>query len=158
VTATIATIRDRMAVLVTAIVPVVLAGNRLVQSRDEADFRTWCETNADAALRRFHIEGRVGAPPEFSMVDLTLEHATFKLTLAYPKTNRYGAEAGRDRDDAIDSDWRQINVAIGIYGRGNFSGANDCVPLASRQRIESGVACDFLVVEIDVDYWLDVDG
>jgi hypothetical protein len=157
---TIETIRDRIITLITAITPSVASGTRFRHSQDEGDgdFQELCEAQPAGAFRRFQVRNDGTTElPLYSDVLYTLEPARFVVTVAYPHDKRAGRQGARDRDDAIDSDWRKINYAIGIYGRANFSVGNDCTPTGAVKSIERGESCDFLVVTMDCTYYLKVD-
>ena len=50
---TAAAIRDRIAVLIEALTPTVLASDLFLRHRDEGSFEAWIDANPSAALRRF---------------------------------------------------------------------------------------------------------
>jgi hypothetical protein len=147
--ATAETIRDQVIVLLEALPPTSLTRDAFRRYRNEegADFTAWAEKNAAAAFRRFQVRqvGQDGAPDvsntQFEAVELELE-----IRIAYPQTARYGAQNAMDRDKVRNQDWERINFAVGIYGRGNFSGTNDCTPLGAVETREAGGKIDFLVV------------
>ncbi len=159
-TATIETIRDRIIALITAIQPTSLTGDRFRVSRDEdmADFRVASESNPPGCLRRFQVDddGR-DELPLVTNTDVARLRVRFVIQVAYPNTHRYGAAAGRDRKDVIDEDWRKLNYALGIYGRANFSGTNDCTPLGAVKEVDKGEKVTYLVATADYEYVLDVD-
>lgn len=159
-TATVETIRDRIITLIAALTPTSLTGDKFRVSRDEsqADFRLASESAPAGCFRRFQVDddGRDDLP-EVSNTDTAQLRVTFTITVAYPNTHRYGAAAGRDRKDVIDEDWRKLNFAVGIYGRANFSGTNDCTPLGCRKEIDKGEKVTYLVVTAEYLYNLDVD-
>lgn len=144
--ATAAAIRDRIATLVTAIVPASSSGDRFRQFRDEmqADFSAFVESNP-LALRRFQVRNDgTDIPPDVEPGDVSRRTVTFAVRVSYPLTHRFGN--GRSRDDAIDEDWRKINYAIGIYGRANFFGGHDCTPIGATKMVERVGKSDVLVV------------
>lgn len=150
-----------MIALVTALTPTLVSAVKFRHSQDEGDgdFPTWAESNPAGAFRRFQIrDSGSDEVPEVSQVDISQLEATMTLTVAYDHSKRAGGQGARDRDDCIDADWRLINRALGIYGRANFSSTHDCTPLGCRKSIDRGQSCDFLVVEIRLMYYLDVDG
>ncbi len=157
---TLESIRDRIIALIAALTPTSLTGNKFRVSRDEgaADFRTFCESTPAGCLRRFQVDDDgTDEPPESNPVDYTLQRATFVIQVAYPNTHRYGGNAGRDRKDVIDEDWRKINFAIGVCGRGNFTGSYDCTPMGARKEVDKGDAVTYLVVTAEYTYYLDAD-
>lgn len=158
-TATLETIRDRIIALIEALTPTSLAGNPFRVSRDEhgADFQAWAEQHPAACLRRFQvIDDGTDDIPIVSNVDMSKLRARFSIVIAYPQSHRYGPGAGRDRRDVMDEDWRALNFVAGIYGRGSFSGTNDCTPLGAVKSIERGEKVDFLIATAEYEYTLDL--
>jgi len=151
-----AAIRDRVKVLIEALPPASLTGDRFKSFLNEkgADFQEACEAQPQGALRRFQarFDGSED-PPEVSNTDTDLRHATMVILIAYPHTARYGADQAMDRDDCIDSDWGQINGIIGIYGRANFTGAHDCTPLGATHEVIRGASVDFLEVRMLLSHY-----
>lgn len=142
-------IRDRVYALIEAISPSLLTPDKFRRVRNEAgaDFAGWAEANPAAALRRFQVR-EVGEdlPPDVSNADLEAVEIQLSVSLAYPQSHRYGAANAMDRDDVMNADWKQINAAIGLYGRANFSSSHDCTPLGASKARETGAKVDFLVV------------
>lgn len=152
-------IRDRMITLIKAITPTIRSDVKFRHSLDEreADFVTQMDANPAGALRRFQVRwDRATEVPEASSELETQTYATFVIMAAYPHTAATGSEWARDRDDAIETDWHAIDQMVGIYGRGNFSGTNTCVPLGATHTIVEGETCDFLRIEARVLFTLDV--
>ena len=160
VSATLEAIRDRMIALVEAIAPSLVSGVKFRHSQDEfaGDFQAFAESTPAGAFRRFQVrhDGR-DETPEVSMVDQSTLRAVITLTFAYPHDKRAGGQGARDRDDCIDADWRKINYAVGLYGRANFSGTNNCTVYRADREIVRGESCDFLVAELELYYVLDTD-
>lgn len=152
-------IRDRMITLIKAITPTIRSDVKFRHSLDEreADFVAQMDANPAGALRRFQVRwDRATEVPEASSELETQTYATFVIMAAYPHTAATGSEWARDRDDAIETDWHAIDQLVGIYGRGNFSGTNTCVPLGATHTIVEGETCDFLRIEARVLFTLDV--
>lgn len=153
--ATAESIRDQIYALLEALTPASLVADRFRRYRNEgaADFDAWAEANPAAAFRRLQVR-QVGTDelPEASTALQEYVRMRFALRVAYPQTHRYGGENAMDRDDVMNEDWQQINRTVGIYGAGNFSGTNDCIPLGATMTRETGDSIDFLVVEIDVEF------
>jgi hypothetical protein len=153
--ATAAAIRNRVIALLEAITPTSLAGTpfRGYRNEGDADFEAWAGKNPSAAFRRVQVR-QVGEedPPLVSHV--TEERVRLKLEarIAYPQTHRYGDKNGLSRDDVIAEDWLKINRAVGIYGRGNFSGTHDCTPLGAVKSREAAGPIDYLVVALEFEY------
>ena len=159
-TATLEAIRDRMIVLVEALTPSLVSGTKFRHSQDEGDgdFQAFAENNPAGAFRRFQVrhDGR-DETPEVSMVDQSTLRAVITITVAFPHDKRAGGQGARDRDDCIDADWRKINYAVGLYGRANFSGTDNCCVFRADREIVRGESCDFLVAELELYYVLDTD-
>lgn len=153
--ATQETIRDRVIALIETLTPESLTSDKFrgYRNEDGVDFEEWAESHANAALRRFQVR-EIGEdePPVVSNTQFETVELELRITIAYPQTHRYGAANGMDRDDAIAEDWKRINFAIGIYGRGNFSGTNDCTPLGAVKVREQGAKVDYLVVTARYQY------
>jgi hypothetical protein len=147
--ATLERLRDRLIALITSADPTVLTSLRFRHSQDEGsgDFTLWAEGNPAGAFRRFQVRDSGSTDTfETSMVDLSHFEARMEIRVAYALDKRGGPQGARDRDDVIDADWRLLNRTIGLIGRGNFSGRNNCTPIECSKTIERGEACDFLVV------------
>jgi hypothetical protein len=153
--ATAENIRDRIYALIEALTPISLARDtfRRYRNEDAADFDAWAEKNPAAALRRLQVR-EVGddEPPDVSSTTEEQVEVEFEIRIAYPQTARYGAANGMDRDDVLVEDWKRINFAIGMYGRGNFSGTNDCTPLGATKTREQGGKVDYMVVRARYRY------
>jgi len=153
--ATVEAIRDRIYTLVESLTPTSLSADKFRRFRNEdgADFEDWAETNPSAALRRFQVR-QFGTDENPLVSDTTNERIKLRLAcrLAYPQTHRYGAANAMDRDDVMNQDWKKINAAIGLYGRGNFSSTHDCTPLGATMELQIGTAIDFMVIEATFEY------
>lgn len=158
-TTTPANIRDRIITLITAITPTNLEGDKYRVTRDltDADFRAACLSSPQSCLRRFQVR-KVGkrGNPQVSNVDAARHDVAFEIVVAYPNTYRYGAAAGRDRDDVIDEDLAQLDFAVGLYSRGSFTVAtsSDCTPLGFEEDppVETEGAVSFLVILARYEY------
>jgi hypothetical protein len=154
-TVTAAGIRDQIYTLIEALTPASLSADKFRRYRNEgdADFDAWAEKNPAASLRRFQVR-EVGddEPPLTSSTIEERVRVRFEIRMAYPQNHRYGAANGMDRDDVINADWLRLNFAIGIYGRSNFSGTNDCTPLGAVKVRESGGKVDYLVVTAEYEH------
>jgi len=153
---TASAIRDRARVILAAIDPVSLLGDRFRDFRNEgtADFREWAEANAPGAFRRYQIRD-VGTD-EMPLVSNTvheLHRMTLEVVVAYPQSHRYGDDNAMDRDRVIDEDWDYICFNLGHTGRVHFFSGHDCTPLGfTSKTVERGDVCDFLVAEFEYEY------
>ena len=152
--ATAEAIRDRIYTLLESLTPTFDATKfRRYRNEGGADFVDWAEKNPAGAFRRFQVR-EVGSDelPHTSTVLEERVRTRFEIRIAYPQTHRYGAANAMDRDDVMNQDWLKLNYTIGIYGGGNFSGTNDCIPLGAIKSRDSGQGVDFLLVEMDCEY------
>lgn len=153
--ATVEAIRDRIYTAAEALAPASLSDVKFRRYRNEggADFQDWAERNATACLRRVQV--REVGDDELPDVSNTTEEAVevqFDVMIAYPQTHRYGPNNAMDRDDVMNQDWLKLNYAIGIYGRGTFSGSSDCTPLGAVKTREQGAKVDYLVIRARYRY------
>lgn len=124
---TAAAIRDRIATLIEAITPSVLAADRFLRHRDEASFFAWVEGNPAGSLRRFQVRAVTGRD-EVIMSTGAYEslRRDFDVLVAYPVDNRsrdtYPGGALASTDDLIESDFKQLEQSIGQFGNsiGNY--------------------------------------
>ena len=154
--ATVAAIRDRVLTVIEALTPTSLASETFGRYLSEAgdEFETWAQTHASISLRRIQVR-QVGNDEPPLVTDTATERvrATLEIRVAYPQTGAYGNQYGLDRDDVINEDWKLVDRAVGLYGRGNFSGSNDCTPLGARMAIERGKGgTDYMAVTADFEY------
>lgn len=124
---TAAAIRDRISVLIEAIAPAMLASDTFLRHRDDVDFLAWVGANPAASLRRFQVRAVTGRD-EVIMSTGTYEslRRDFVVSVAYPVDNRarsaYVGGAIASTDDVIESDFHQLERAIGQHGNsiGNY--------------------------------------
>lgn len=144
-------IRDRAIAVIGALVPHHLFGQRYLKHRNERDgnFVTWASANPASALRRFQVRTQDDEGPSVSNTDYEERRVKMTITIAYPTNARTGPDQALDRDDIIDEDFKQLDAALGLTGRANFSPPNpDAMPLGfSPKSIVRGDAVDFLVIE-----------
>jgi hypothetical protein len=124
---TAAAIRDRIAVLTEAIVPAVLPADLFLRHRDEGPFIEWVLANPGASLRRFQVRAVTGRDEVIATTGAFERiRRDFDLLVAYPIDNRsrsaYEGGALASTDDLIESDFRQLEYAIGQRGNsiGNY--------------------------------------
>jgi hypothetical protein len=145
-------IRDRAIAVIEELVPRALADDRFRRYRNEggADFQRWADKNPAGAWRRFQVrDDGTDQPPSVSNTEIEERRVHLVITLAYPHVHRAGPDNALDRDDAMSLDQHQIEHAIGMCGRANFSAPHpDACWLAegSSTDREIGDACDFLVI------------
>lgn len=118
---TAAAIRDRIAVLIEALTPTVLASDLFLRHRDEGSFEAWIDANPAAALRRFQVRAVTGRD-EVIMSTGAYEslRRDFVVSVAYPVDNRarsaYEGGAIASTDDLIESDFKQLEQSVGQTG------------------------------------------
>jgi hypothetical protein len=154
--ATLESIRDRILTVVESITPTSLSDVKFRRHRAERDgnLTDWAEKNPAASFRRFSAsEVSDDELPDVSSQTEEWVLSTIEVRIAYPQTHRYGPDNERDRKDVMNRDWKAINQLVGIYGRGSFSGTNDCTPMGAIKSFDSGAGgIDFLVVRVQVRY------
>lgn len=153
--ATAEAIRDRVLAIIEALAPSP-ARPPFLRYRNEgnAKFPDWAQKNPGAALRRLQArdDGRDQDPDVSSLIEED-QQLLIIIEIAYPQTSRLGHEAALDRDDVMRDDYKLINFAIGLAGRANFSGGNDCTPLGCSKRVDEGIGIDMMVIEARFRYW-----
>lgn len=114
-TTTPGTIRDRMLVLIEAIVPAVHAGQRFRAHREQLSFRAWAEANPAACLRRFTVRS-AGATTQARVTSTQYEQVEddFVIEIAYPNDARHGAKPALGVDDVVASDAVKVEAAVGV--------------------------------------------
>lgn len=117
-------IRDRAIAVIEALTATSDPGVKFRAYRNEgtADFQDWAEKNPAACRRRFQVRTTGGTfTPPISNTDEEEHQVTLSVLVAYPQTGRDGIKQALDRDDTLDEDAFQIDAAIGMLGRANFS-------------------------------------
>lgn len=152
-------VRDRIVAVIAALAPTspTSPGFAAYRNEDDGDFVKWAEANPDAAWRRFQVrDNGDDAPPEVSSVTLQESTRTFRILVAYSRTHRAGPKNALDRDRLMSRDQHQIEFAVGMTGKSNFSATNG-FPEASwrsgRTARQSGTAVDFLVITQTMAFW-----
>jgi hypothetical protein len=153
---TAAAIRDRIATVIEALSVVQLKTPfRRYLNEGKGDFLAWAEDEPASAFRRFQVRHTgVTGPPLVSNTDYEALQATFSIVVAYPQTARTGRHQALDRDDLMDRDFIQIDNAVGMNGRGNFSppSPDACWRAGERATRVIGQACDFLQINYTYEY------
>jgi hypothetical protein len=122
-TTTPAEIRDRAIAVIAALTPQTDPHLTFRPYRNEggADFRAFCEANPSACTRRFQARTVGGSVvPLVSNMDTEEHEATLEVTIAYQQAHRWG-DSALERDDVADQDVFEIDQAIGMLGKANFS-------------------------------------
>lgn len=123
-TSTPAAIRDRALTVIESLTPASDAGVKFLRSQSlgVGAFMEWAEANPSACRRRIQIrtEGSTETPA-VSNHDVEEHQVTLTVLVAYPQTQRDGRAAALDRDDTLDEDAFQIDKAIGMLGKANFT-------------------------------------
>jgi hypothetical protein len=114
-----------------------------------AAFRADCEQAPQGCARRFQVRDvGIDQPPPISNTDVEEREVTYEVVIAYPQTHRWGSGAALDRDDAMSADQHQIEHAIGMCGRANFTSPTypDAFWRSGETIREVGNGVDFLVI------------
>lgn len=119
---TLATVRDQMTTLVEGLAPALKSAQPFRRHRDVQPFDEWVEAHPEACFRRFEILSELDlaeAPPSDGLIEQT--EATLTLRVAYPVSpGLYGPENERDFEDYIESDFAQLDEAIGKHGHPSY--------------------------------------
>lgn len=156
-TSTPESIRDRIIAVIEALTPTTEPTLKFRAYRNEggADFQGWAEANPAAAHRRFQAR-HTGASvvPEVSNTDVEEHQLTVRVLVAYRQDHRWGTGGALDRDDVLDQDAFQIDEAIGMLGKANFTSPHADATWIEGGVIEHvrGVACDFVQLELTYVY------
>ncbi len=154
-TTTAGAIRSTIQALVKAIVPAIDSELAFVPylNQREASFRRDCQANPAACTRRVQVRARhADKVPDVTNTDVIAERVHIDIIVAYAQTHRFGADAGLDRDDAIDSDRMLIENTVGREGYQNVPNATWLTPGAPGSETETRVerpdegGVDFLVI------------
>ncbi len=154
-------IRDRAIAVVEALTPALGSpGFRAWRNEGKGDFQAWCEANPAACTRRVQIRtvGR-SITPAVSNADVEQHECVMRVLVAYAQDARFGNGQSLDRDDAMDQDAFQIDEALGMLSRNNFSSAVDAsypdamwLEGSVRERIV-GESVDFIDLEFVYLYY-----
>jgi hypothetical protein len=143
---------ERALDLIEALVPAQSPGaGRFRRYRGEGDgnFYTWAEANPESAFRRVDARHAGSFSVPVGVNDYEEREAKVTVIIAYANNARAGQEQTRARDALIGSDLDQIERAIGLYSRTNFSAPNPeaCFRGWDCQRVTQA-ACTYLVVDV----------
>lgn len=154
--ATPSVIRDRVAAIVTALIPAKFTADRFVESREDedGDFEEYTASSPSAAFRRFQLRD-IGdlSSPTMSSVDIESLTIAMRLLVAYPLDHRAGSRNSTARHALITDDASLIVRAIGLNARAAFFGAHDAVWIAGNAERALGETCDFLIVNQTMQYY-----
>lgn len=148
-------IRDRAIAVIGALVPRshTTRGYRKYDNEGSGDFVAWVAASPSGGFRRFQVRQTGDSGPAVSNTDYEERQLVLAVTIAYPQDGRAGRDQAMDRDDMIDADFKQLDFAVGLYGRANFSPPNpDAMPLGATKTIVKGDGVDFLVIELTFTY------
>ncbi len=148
---------ERVLDIIEALTPDTIPGSRFRRYRGEGDgdFVTWCEASPESAFRRVQARhnGSVRVP-DVSNGDFEERETTITVLIAYPNDGRAGKNQTRSRDQLIGLDLDQLERAIGLYSRANFTPPNPDAFFRdwSSARIAQD-ACTFLSVEVTYAFY-----
>lgn len=150
-------IRDRMITVIAALVPSSSPQDRFIAFRNDGNgsFSDWAENAPDAAFRRFQVRTLGDTkPPTVSNTDVEGVEVNFLISVAYPQNHRAGVSNTLSRDDIMRQDKDQIERAIGMTGRANFTDPfPDACWLSSSPVRATGETCDYLVITQTMQLW-----
>lgn len=156
-TTTAAAIRDACLDAIEALTPRSLAGDRFERHTEDRSsgmtFEAWLEAKTGQMRRCSMRDTGVRAPPSVSNTDVIRERVTFALAVSYPLTNRYGSDAGRDLEDVMDEDQRQIDHAIGLHGSANIPATAVFIVEESRWDRLAVETYVFLMGTLTFEFW-----
>ena len=114
-TTTFETIRTTQLSTIEGISPSLVNEVKFLRHREEDEFREWCETNPQAAFRRFSVRDLFNdVMPEITNLDVELVVGSEEVVIAYPEDFRYpGLDGTLALHDVIRSDKFLINKKIG---------------------------------------------
>lgn len=154
-TTTVADICDTMIATVKALTPPSHTRDRYRLHDDwETDIREAAE--AQPRFRLFSVR-EVGdvTPPLTTNTDEERVTARIECVVAYPRKDaaRYGRTAARGRSELIEADGTQIDNTIGTNGYQSLElVTGDAAVITLNRRIEPGIACVFLVLELQAEF------
>lgn len=142
-TTTIEAIRDGQIALIRALAPTSHAKHGFEVAEDMVDFRKWARKQTQAAFRKFTVEERTDyPPPEVSNTQVEFLTSELLVSVAYPKKfSRFGPDNMRDLSDVADSDFHQIDSAIGHRAAANYV-SGQCSAVRSSKILEEGAPED----------------
>ena len=143
---------ERVLDIIEAIVPAQSPGaGKFRRYRGEGDgaFIPWAEANPESAFRRVDAQDVGGFGVPVGVNDYEEREQKITVTVAYPNNARAGTDQTRARNALIGSDLDQLEKAIGLYSRANFSAPNPeaCFRGWDSQRVAQA-ACTYLVVDV----------
>lgn len=147
--ATAKAIRDRIALIISQLVPSALQSDRFVESREDEDgnFQEYTNASPSAAMRRFQTQDIGEQPsPIMSTTDIELLQASFRTVIAYPLNYRAGSANSTSRHALMTEDASQVVRSIGLSARASFSGASDSVWISGEVTRAVGETCDYLII------------
>jgi hypothetical protein len=142
-------IRDRILTVIEALSPAsdVRVPFRRYRNEGGANFQAWADAHSTGARRRFQVRTR-GLTQVPAVSDTLVEEHQLEVTItvAYPQTGRDGPNQALDRDDTADADQFQIDRAVGMLGKANFTAPYPdatWIEGVPKERVE-GEQCDFV--------------
>lgn len=122
-------------------------GFRVYRHDQAAAFTDWCDANPAGAFRRYSVRDYgFDTLESVNQGDLEWRRVQLRITVAYPHTNRAGAQGAVSRDALMRIDRHAIEVATGLRAYVSLE-TLPAVYLSSRASKALGTACDFLVID-----------
>lgn len=122
-------------------------GFRVYRHDQGAQFTDWCDANPAGAFRRYSVRDYgFDAIESVNQTGLEWRRVQLRITVAYPHTNRAGAQGAVSRDALMRIDRHAIEVATGLRAYISLE-TLPAVYLSSRASKAIGASCDFLVID-----------
>lgn len=146
-TTTATTLRALLIANIAAIDAQGSPGFRAYRHDQAASFTDWCDANPAGAFRRYSVRDYgFDTLESVNQGDLEWRRVQLRITVAYPHTNRAGAQGAVSRDALMRIDRHAIEVATGLRAYVSLE-TLPAVYLSSRASKALGTACDFLVID-----------
>lgn len=150
-TTTFSAFRDEQIAIVRALTPTVISGVAFVPALEETDFRDWAQMHAGVCFRYFSITDLEEYEEQpVSNGDQEWIWTREEIAIAYPNDYRYGSTNLMAMGDVRRADWFQVDRALGIYGKGNYTSGGTTQRDVSREQLD-GVT--LTVISYRVHYW-----
>lgn len=122
-------------------------GFRAYRHDQAASFTDWCDANPASAFRRYSVRDYgFDTMESVNQGDIEWRRVQLRITVAYPHTNRAGAQGAVSRDALMRLDRHAIEVATGLRAYVSLE-TLPAVYLSSRASKALGTKCDFLVID-----------
>lgn len=151
------TIRTKQKGLIQSLNGSQLRAVKFREHTHRSDFREWAEDNPGACMRRFQINDLMTyeSPLVSDMVE-EQQVTSFEVVVAYPADGRFGRDELMGVSDAIRSDMKKIDTAIGHLGTANYVAGQNASILQDSE-VERGDQVWFLSMEFEIMFYRSID-